>query len=108
MSIKAVISAICVLFLLGCAGTGRQTEELLQKDYRAMSNPELQTYYYQLNDQIARVERQATGTSVGFGVGNGPVRVGVNQGISRSVIADDLRERRNEVRGELTTRGMRP
>ncbi len=108
MFIKLVISTMCALLLLGCAGTGRQTEELLQKDYRAMSNPELLTYYYQLNDQIARVERQATGTSVGLGVNSGPVRVGVNQGISRGVIADDLRARRNEVRGELTTRGVRP
>lgn len=108
MGNKIIISAFWVLLLLACAGTGRHTEELLQKDYRAMANPELLTYYYQLNDQIARVERQATGTSVGLGVGSGPVRVGVSQGIGRGVIAEDLRDRRNEVRSELTVRGVRP
>ncbi|MFA5515944.1 MAG: hypothetical protein WDA20_06610 [Desulfuromonadales bacterium] len=99
---------LLLLLAFGCAGTGKRTQELLGQDYQTMSDTELQTYYFQLNDQIARVERAASGTSVGLGVGGGPVRVGVGQGISRGVIADDLRQRRNEVRGELSVRGLRP
>lgn len=93
----------------GCAGTtARQTGELLAQDYRTMSDQELQTYFYRLNDQIARVERQARGTSVGVGLGTGPVRVGASQGVTRGTIAEDLRERRNEVRGEMSRRGLMP
>lgn len=101
-------TVVLLLSMIGCTGTGARTEELLSQDYTIMADQELQTYYYRLNDQIARVERQSRGTTLGVGIGTGPVRVGASQGVSRGTIADDLRERRNQVRTELTTRGLRP
>ena len=101
-----LLSAVVVLS--ACAGTGARTQDLLQRDYRGMNDEELLTYYYQVNDQIAREERGATGSSVGVGVGGGPFRVGVGTGLTRVPIAEELRERRNEVRAELHRRGLSP
>lgn len=103
-----VVAVLAFLLLAGCAGVGARTQDLLAQDYHAMNDMEIQTYFYQLNDQIAREERAARGTSVGVGVGAGPVSVGVSQGVTRGRIADDLRDRRNEVRTELARRGLRP
>lgn len=110
MILKTLLPILLGLSLLiaGCAGTSARTGELLKQDYQTMADQELLTYYFRLNDQIARVERESRGTSVGLGVGTGPVRVGVSQGVSRGTIADDLRERRNQVRAELSRRGLRP
>ncbi|MBE0597371.1 MAG: hypothetical protein IH614_08885, partial [Desulfuromonadales bacterium] len=58
-------SLFLLLFTVGCAGQGARTDELLAQDYRQMSDQELLTYYYRINDQIARVEREGRGTSVG-------------------------------------------
>jgi hypothetical protein len=106
--LRMALAVMAFLLLAGCAGVGARTQDLLARDYHAMSDVELQTYFYQLNDQIAGEERAARGTSVGVGVGSGPVSVGVSQGVMRGRIAEDLRERRNEVRAELTRRGLRP
>lgn len=106
----AILALFSTLLLLtaSCAGTGARTQELLERNHQTMNDQELIAYYYQLNDQIAREERGSTGTSVGFGIGRGPIGVGVGQGVSRGRIAEDLRDRRNEVRTELTRRGLRP
>ena len=107
--LTAALLLLCLALLVaGCAGTSARTEELLAKDYRTMGDQELLTYYYQLNDQIARAERATRGTTFGVGIGTGNVGVGATQGIGRPVIAGELRERRNEVRAELTVRGLRP
>jgi hypothetical protein len=107
--LKTVIRIIPVLLLmLGCAGAGARTQDLLAQDYHAKDDQELLTYYYQLGDQISREERVATGTSVGVGVGRGPVHIGARQGVTRAPIAEDLRNRRSEVRAELTQRGLSP
>jgi hypothetical protein len=100
-----------LLLVWGCASTGARTDrsaELLAKSYATMSDAELQTYYFQLNDQIARVERSATGTRVGAGVGSYPVRAGVSGEVPRQTVADELRDRRNLVRTEMSRRGLRP
>lgn len=106
----ATLALLSILLLLtaSCAGTSARTQELLEKQYQTMNDQELIAYYYQLNDQIAREERASTGTSVGLGVGRGPIGVGVSQGVSRGRIAEDLRDRRNQVRTELTRRGLQP
>lgn len=101
----------CILLLLvwGCASTGARADrsaELLAKDYASMSNAELQTYYYQLNDQLARVERAAAGTRTGVADGSYSVRGGVSGDVSGPTVANELRDRRNEVRTELSRRGL--
>ena len=106
--LQMAVAVVALLLLAGCAGVGARTQDLIAQDYHAMNDVEIQTYFYQLNDQIAREERAARGTSVGVGVGTGPVSVGVSQGVTRGRIADDLRDRRNEVRAELSRRGLMP
>lgn len=105
---RMAVAVLIFLLLAGCAGIGARTQDLLAQDYHAMNDLEIQTYFYQLNDQIAYEERAARGTSVGAGAGTGPVSVGVSKGVTRGRIAEDLRERRNEVRAELARRGLRP
>jgi hypothetical protein len=101
----------CILLLLvwGCASTGARADrsaELLAKTYASMSNAELQTYYYQLNDQLARVERAAAGARMGVAGGSAPDRGGESGEVSQPTVADQLRDRRNEVRTELSRRGL--
>jgi hypothetical protein len=99
---------LLALVLAGCAPHARRTAELLEQNYQEMTDEQLLHYYYQLNDQIARVERAQRGTSIGVGYGRAPVSVGVGTGVSRGVVAEDLRDRRNEVRTELALRDLRP
>jgi hypothetical protein len=96
------------LVLAGCAPHARRTAELLEQDYKEMPDEQLLHYYYQLSDQIARVERAQQGTSVGVGYGRAPVSIGVGTGVARGVVAEDLRDRRTEVRTELALRGLQP
>jgi hypothetical protein len=106
--LRIAVAVLALVLLAGCAGVGARTRDLLSQDYHAMNDMEIQTYFYQLNDQIAREERAARGTSVGVGVGTGPVSVGASQEVTRGRIAEDLRDRRNEVRAELSRRGLMP
>lgn len=97
--------------VMGCAGTSK-TAELMATEYMAMSNDDLQLYYYQLEDQIVADERVTTGSSVSFGVGRGSYGraggVGMSTGSATQAVATDLRNRRNEVRLELQKRGITP
>ncbi len=103
------IVALSALVLTGgCARVGGATQDLLAENYHAMDDQELLTYYYRLGDQIDREERVARGASVGVGVGTGPVHIGARQGVTRAPIAEDLRDRRSEVRAELARRGLSP
>lgn len=104
----ALLISFLLLLTAACVGTGARTRDLLARDHQTMNDQELIAYYYQINDQIAREERSSTGTSVGLGVGRGPIGVGISQGVSRGTVAEELRDRRNEVRTELTRRGLRP
>lgn len=99
---------LALLLASGCASSSSRTAELLGREYAVMSDAELEAYYLQLNDEIARTEREATGTRVGVGVGSYPVHIGASTGVSRGSVAEELRERRNEVRLEMTRRGLRP
>jgi outer membrane murein-binding lipoprotein Lpp len=106
MAMAAVL--LLALVLSGCASHARRTAELLEQDYKVMNDEQLLHYYYQLNDQIARVEQARSGTSIGVGYGRAPVSIGVGTGVARGVIAEDLRDRRTEVRTELAVRELRP
>jgi hypothetical protein len=106
---------ILLVGLVGCAGKTR-TQELLVKDYVAMSNDDLLLHYYQLEDQIVVDERASTGSSVSLGLGTGLFRsgshfgggLGISTGVGSQVTATELRDRRNEVRLELRKRGVNP
>ena len=102
---------VLAVVLTSCAGSSR-TAELLATDFMTMSNDDLQLYYYQLEDQIVADERKTTGSSVSVGVGRGSYGrrggVGMSTGSSTQAVATDLRDRRNEVRLELTKRGVDP
>ena len=100
-----VLSA--VLFVLGCAGNSK---ELLAEKYQAMNNEDLLRYYYRLNDEIERQEKQS-GPQFGIGVGSfghhGGGGAGVTTGGS-GYTADDLRARRIDVKMELKKRNLNP
>jgi len=55
-----------VFFVLGCAGGSK---ELLNEDYKKMSNENILRYYYSLNDEIERQEKQS-GPQFGIGIGS--------------------------------------
>ena len=96
-----------VFFVLGCAGGSK---ELLNEDYKKMSNENILRYYYSLNDEIERQEKQS---GPQFGIGIGSFGHGVGGGASvgtggSGYTADDLRARRIDVRLELKRRGLNP
>ena len=96
-----------VFFVLGCAGGSK---ELLKEDYKIMSNENILRYYYNLNDEIERQEKQS---GPQFGIGIGSFGHGVGGGASvgtggSGYTADDLRARRIDVRLELKRRGLNP
>jgi hypothetical protein len=96
-----------VFFVLGCAGGSK---ELLNEDYKKMSNENILRYYYSLNDEIERQEKQS---GPQFGIGIGSFGHGVGGGASVGMggsgyTADDLRARRIDVRLELKRRGLNP
>ena len=96
-----------VFFVLGCAGGSK---ELLNEDYKKMSNENILRYYYSLNDEIERQEKQS---GPQFGIGIGSFGHGVGGGASvgtggSGYTADDLRARRIDVRLELKRRSLNP
>lgn len=96
-----------VVFVLGCAGSSK---ELLAEDYKKMDNENLLRYYYRLNDEIERQEKQS-GPQFGFGIGGFGSQTGGGVGVSTGgsgYTADDLRARRIDVRMELKKRGLNP
>ncbi len=101
-----ILIIAAVAFVLGCAG---KTKELLAEDHNKMNNEELLRYFYSLNDEIERQEKQ--GPEVGFGFGTFGHRTGVGVGVGTGATgytADDLRKRRIDVRMELQKRGLNP
>jgi hypothetical protein len=99
-----------VLFVLGCAANSK---EMLAENYKAMNNEDLLRYYYRLNDEIERQEKQS-GPAFSVGVGGfGGHHGGVGGGAGVSTggsgyTADDLRARRIDVKLELQKRKLTP
>ncbi|PKN06212.1 MAG: hypothetical protein CVU72_05640 [Deltaproteobacteria bacterium HGW-Deltaproteobacteria-7] len=112
MKIK-VTTGLLIIFaayiFAGCAG---QSKELLGENYQSMSDDKLLEYFYRLNDEIEKQEKQ-TGPSFGVGIGGfghsrGAVGgVGVGTG-GTAYTAEDLRQRRIEVRMEMKKRNINP
>ncbi len=107
-SIALLLLVLAALVLvLGCAN---KTRELLAVDYQGMSDNDLLRYFYHLNDEIERLERQG-GPRVGIGLGSYGRSAGGSIGISTgtgSSNAEELKKRRIEVRIALKERGIEP
>jgi len=96
-----------VFFVLGCAGNSKA---LLDENYKTMNNENLLRYYYSLNDEIERQEKQS-GPQFGIGLGSFGNGVGGGAGVSTGgsgYTSDDLRARRIDVRLELKRRNLTP
>lgn len=70
MKIKTLISLVLLFLftaslLCGCAS---QSKDILKEDYKALSNVKLLEYFYRLNDEIEKQEKQK-GPSFGIGIG---------------------------------------
>ena len=72
------VMLMALFFVLGCAGGSK---ELLAEDYKAMNNENILRYYYRLNDEIERQEKQTSPQfSIGFGGFGGSVGGGAEEG----------------------------
>jgi hypothetical protein len=99
---------LLVCALLACATAD---SELLARDYTQLSDEDLLRYYYDLDEEIARCERQADRASVGVGTGVFGRGVGFGVGYRQGVATCDsqaLRQRRIDVRMALKRRGLNP
>lgn len=106
--LSVVILILLAMFIF--AGCAVQSKELLGENYKTMSNDRLLEYFYQLNDEIEKQEKQ---TGPAFGVGLGGFGRGVGGGVGvgtggTAYTADDLRQRRIEVRMEMKRRNINP
>ena len=104
LSLMIIIAAI---FILGCAGSSK---ELLAEDYKKMNNEQILEYYYRLNDEIEKQEKKS-GPSFGIGVGGVGPGIGGGVGIGTGgtgYTAEDLRQRRIEIRMEMKRRNINP
>lgn len=115
MKIKVAIGLLLILAVFILAGCAGQSKELLGENYQSMSDAKLLEYFYRLNDEIEKQEKQ-TGPSFGFGIGgfgHGRGHGGVGGGVGvdtggTAYTADDLRQRRIEVRMEMKKRNINP
>jgi len=92
-----VILAAAAQLVLGCVPAGSRARDLLAQDYTVLSDPELQTYYRQINDQLAAEARMQR-------------RKGeyLHSSAADSETVDQLQARRNSVRMELERRKLLP
>jgi hypothetical protein len=100
-----IIAAVSVVF--GCA---ERSTALLAEDYKKMNDEELLRYFYRMNDEIERQEKQQ-GPQVNFGFGTFGHGSGVGAGIgtgNTAHTADELRARRIDIRMELKRRELNP
>jgi len=83
---------------------------LLAEEYQIMSNDDLLRYFYRLNDEIERIEKQS-GPQVSIGIGAFGRHTGGGVGVSSGstgYTAEELRARRIDVRMDLKKRGIVP
>jgi hypothetical protein len=105
--IIGVLFCLAALLVLGCAGGSK---EMLDEDFKKMNNDQLLEYFYRLNDEIEKQEKQS-GPSFGIGVGGIGRGVGGGVGVGTGgtgYTAEDLRKRRVEVRMEMKRRNITP
>lgn len=103
----SLIMIIAAILILGCAGSSK---ELLAEDYKKMNNEQILEYFYRLNDEIEKQEKQS-GPSFGIGIGGMGRGVGGGVGVGTGgtgYTAEDLRQRRVEIRMEMKRRNINP
>ncbi len=102
-----ILLILTVLIIAGCAGS---STEILAEDFKKMNNDQLLEYFYRLNDEIDKQEKQ-TSPSFGVGVGGFGRHTGGGVGVGTggtAYTAEDLRKRRIEVRMEMKRRNINP
>jgi hypothetical protein len=116
---KRTIARLIILLLsmlmmtAGCQSTQPTTKQLLQEDYVQMTDAELLIYYQQLVEGIEEPSSGGSGFGFGLGVGIGvgsssSVGLGASKGPEREYSTEALQQRRNQVRLELSRRGLEP
>lgn len=80
--IIGVLFCLAALLVLGCAGGSK---EMLDEDFKKMNNDQLLEYFYRLNDEIEKQEKQS-GPSFGIGVGGIGRGVGGGVGVGFHVV----------------------
>lgn len=115
------LALLILIVMIGPGGCANQAQSdgtaILAQDFRKMDNDEILLYSYRLTEEIERRERAGPSSSVGIGIGGGNWGwggggVGGGVGVSTSVPvgssgAEELRNRRAEVRAEMQRRGMK-
>ena len=110
MKFKIAVGLLLIFAALIIAGCASKSTEMLAEDYKKMNNEQILEYYYRLNDEIEKQEKQS-GPSFGIGLGGGGRGVGGGVGIGTGgtgYTAEDLRKRRVEIRMELKKRNITP
>ena len=108
-----VLTLVLALVLLPAGGCATTPHPLLQEDHRAMSDPGILRYYYDLEAAIAECEGNGPdGPTVGVGGTTGSygsgVGVGVGLPLGTGCDSSALRQRQAEVRAALHQRGLQP
>jgi len=104
------IGMLLIFAALIIAGCASKSTELLAEDYKIMNNEKLLEYFYRLNDEIEKQEKQSS-PSFGIGIGGGGRHVGGGLGVGTGgtgYTAEDLRQRRIEIRLEMKRRNINP
>ncbi len=108
---KAVLFAASIaVFAFILAGCAAKSTDLLAENPKTMNDEQWLEYFYRLNDEIEKQEKQS---SPSFSVGLGTFGRGVGGGVGvgtggTGYTAEDLRQRRIEVRMELKRRKINP
>lgn len=110
IKMKITIGMLMILAALFLAGCASKSTEILAEDYKKMNNEQILEYFYRLNDEIDKQEKQS---SPSFGIGVGGIGRGVGGGVGvgtggTGYTADDLRTRRIEIRLEMKRRNINP
>ena len=113
MKVKQSITLLLFVFmaLILVSGCANKTKVLLAVKYQELSDNDLLRYFYQLNDEIERLEKQPGGPRVGIGIGSFGRHTGGGIGISTgtgSSNTEELKKRRIDVRIALKDRGLKP
>lgn len=99
--VALILLIMAALLAAGCGGgLAQRSTRLLAVDYHSMNNKELQQYYRELSDQLAR-EVRAARAAKGEGFDVNQVAMGAGDHSTPA-----LRKRWNAVRAELARRKM--
>ena len=110
IKINIAIGLVLIIAALIISGCAANSTDLLAENYLQMNNDKLLEYFYRLNDEIDKQEKQS-GPSFGIGVGGFGRSTGGGVGVGTGgtgYTAEDLRKRRIEVRMEMKKRNINP